>query len=496
MNNVLTSGEVRTRWTTPVLVSLGALAVAVFILVPQSGVLAVGACAAVGLMLLASELFQGRIEGLVVWWVLLIPLGPDLSFPREHSAVTLERTVVFLGLIALLFAKRSTFVSTPLPLRRAALACLAFIAVAGLTLTKSPEFLYAARNLFDSFVIPFCFGWAVVTWFDVRRRLAALHTAVCIFSVACASIAAAEMATGQDLLPVPGAKLDFAADIARPNGPFGSNDQLALIGGVSLFLLLFLRAAMGQNIGAGRRVFHSIGLAAAAGMTLMPMFRSVMITLLVVLIIDTFWEQRVGRRTWRIALIAVFGASIFAARVLVPAVFQDRSDSDNWYARIAQSEQSLKVFAAHPVLGVGYSNFNYAVAGNSQYLASYEGVNSVDWPHSNIGSALTETGILGFLPYIIMHVLLILALWRLSRTSGAGRLVWKYLLYMVLVYWMTGLTESSGFEAPVNVWYIFAIAVCYKYALTTPDSDLAADAPTPGRRLRMPARDYSPAFYR
>lgn len=496
MSNTFIAEAARLRWGGTILLVLGAVAVASFVLAPQSGLLAVAVCAAVGLLMMASELFRGRIEGLLVCWVALFPLGSELTFPRERSIVNLERTIIFLGLVALLFAKRSTLAEIPQPLRRAGLACLAFISAAALTLGKSPDLLYAARYLVDTFLVPFCFAWAVIAWFDVRHRLPALHTTLCISSIFCASIAAAEMVTGQDLLSVPGARLDFAGDIARPNGPFASNDQLALIGGISLFLLLFLRAALGPKVSVGRRFLHSIGLAATVGMTLMPMFRSVMITILIVLIIDTFWESRLGRRTWRIALILSFAGLLFGAKVLFPGVFQDRSGTDNWYARIAEYKQSLKVFADHPVLGVGYSNFNYFVAGESQYTMTYNGVQSVDWPHSNLASALAETGILGFVPYIMMHVLLVVALWRLRGASDSGKFVWKYVFYMVLIYWMTGLTESAGFEPQLNVWYVFALAVCYKYALTTPDSHLAVDTQISEDELPVPARVNSQALYR
>jgi hypothetical protein len=404
----------------------------------------------------------------------------------------LDRSVILLAFTGFLVAKPVTINSIPRPLRRVGIAALAFIGAAGLTVGKSPDPLYAGRYLVDSFVVPLCFAWCVLAWFEVRRRLPTLHTAVCICTIISAAVAAAEMVTGQDLLPVPGSKLEFAGDIPRPNGPFATNDQLALIGAVSLFFLLFMRAALGQKITAGRRLLHSVGLAAAVGMALMPMFRSVLLTLLIILVIDAFWERGPARRVWRIALILTIAGLISAARIFLPSAFEDRSDSDNVYARIAEYEQSLSMFADHPLLGVGYSNFHNFVVGESQYIMSFHGVQSVDEPHSNLTSALAETGLLGFVPYALMHIFVILAMWRLRQSSAAGRLVWKYFVYILLAYWLTGLTESSGFEPELNVWYAFAIAVCYKYALTAPHSPVASEAEAFEEDSSVPTPVFSP----
>jgi len=483
----------RTRLFEAVLVLVGAIAVAGFVLAPQAGYAAPAACAAVWFLAVVCELFRGRVEGILSCWVAVFPLGYFAMFPRDHPIVTLERMVLLLACLGLLFVKPSTLVAVPMALRRTGVACLAFVGVAGVTLVQSPNVLGSVRLLLDNFVVPLLFGWCVIAWFDVRRWLPTLHTAVCISSIICATIAAAEIVTAEDLLPVENSAMYFTGGIARPNGPFASNDQLALIGGISLFFLLFLFGALGPRLRAGRKVLHSVGLAAAIGMALMPVFRSVALTLLLVMIIDTFWEQRTSRRAWRCSLIAAFVALIFTAMVFAPDILEDRSSTENVYGRVAQYEQSLGVFLEHPMLGVGFSNFNNFVAEDPQYRMSYEGVSSLDWPHSNLGEALTETGIVGFVPYMAMHTLLFLAMWQLRRLSRSGHVVWKYFIYMFLTYWITGLTESSGFEF-LNVWYVFAIAVCYKYVLTDPYIQ-PAEALAPEGAFSASTRIFSPAIF-
>ena len=476
-----------------VLVLVGAVVVAGLVLVPKAGLLALAGCAVLWFLALASEVLRGRIDGILLWWAAFYPLGSFALFPRDHAIVTLDRVVILLAVIGLFFVKTGTLIATPRVLRQAGLACLAFIAVAGVSLAKSPEPLGPARQLFDYLMLPLILGWLVIVWFDVRRHLSTIHTAVCVTSVFCAAVAGAEIVTKVDLLPVGDSAMFYAGGIPRPNGPFATNDQLALVGALNLFFLLFLRAALGLRISAGRRALHSIGLAGAMGMALMPMFRSVAIALLLALIIDTFWEKRTIRRGWRVALIVAFVGLIFIVRAFEPDVFEERSSMDNFYARIAQLKQNFWVFADPPILGVGFSNFNNFVVGEDRYRASYAGVSSVDWSHNNLATALTETGILGFVPYVMTHLLLLWAIWQLRRSSSSGRLAWKYLFYMFLTYWTTGLTQSSGFEY-LNVWYAFVIASGYKYGATAADLMQPAEMRVSDEDFSAPRESFSPRF--
>src|SRR6266850_1304854 len=482
--------EQRTRLLEVVLVLVGAISVAGFILVPNAGLLAVIGCATLWFVGLVSDALRGRIEGILLWWAAVFPLGYYfLSFPRDRSIVTLDRVVVLVALMGLFLVKPSTLTAVPSSLRQAGLAGLAFAAVAGVALRESPNVLNGAQNLLEGFVLPPLLGWCIIALFDVRRRLPTIHTALCISSIICAAVAAAEIFTGQDLLQNQGSGMDYArGGIPRPNGPFASNETLALIGAVSFFFLLFLRAVLGPKLSAGRKMLHSIGLVAALGMALMPMFRSVVLTLLIALIIDTFWEKRTTRRAWRVALMLASVGLIFIAPLFAPeSVVEDRSNADNVYGRVAQVEQTLRVFAEHPVLGVGFYNFGQVVAGEPRFRAYYKGVSSVDSPHNNLLQVLTETGILGFVPYVIAHILLLKAMWQLRRLSSSGHLVWKYYVYLFLTYWITGLTESSGYS-PLNLVYVFAITVSYKYAMADPGLMQPLEVQVPDEAFSAPVR--------
>jgi O-Antigen ligase len=473
----------RISWSEYGLVLAGALAVACFILVPRSGFPVLIGVGTLGVLAIGREVFRGRIDPIVVWWAALYPFSYFVSLPREHPIVTPQRLIVFTAFAGLVFARPSTFVAMPKGFRRAGLACLAFVAVAGFTLRQSPDILGSARVLVDAFLLPVLLGWYVLVQFDVRRRLSALHAAVCISSIISAAIAAAEIATGRNLMPFAGTTMAYAGGIARPNGPFGSNDALALAGAVSLFFLLFLGKALGPDVSLGRKLLHYAGLGGSIGMALMPMFRSIGLALLLVLVFDAIRERKTARRAWRVALISAFVGSILLVRAFAPNIFEDRSSSDNVYARVAEYEQSLRVFTDHPFLGVGFSNFNNFVAGNARYLETYKGVYSVDWPHSNLAAVLAETGSLGFGFFAIAQFLLFRTMWPLRRASAYGALAWRYFAYMFMAYWITGLTETTGYDGFVNLWFVFAITVFYKFVLTDPEPMQPAEVHIPESAL-------------
>ena len=105
--------------------------------------------------------------------------------------------------------------------------------------------------------------------------------------------------------------------------------------------------------------------------------------------------------------------------------------------------------------------------GDTRYLAFYGGIRSVDSPHNNLGGILAETGILGFIPYVTAQVALFLAFWRLRKQpERRTQLAWTYFLYIFLGYWINGMSLGSGYSSDLNLWFIFSIALLYKFSVS------------------------------
>ena len=181
----------------------------------------------------------------------------------------------------------------------------------------------------------------------------------------------------------------------RANGPFGTNNSFALVGLISFFLLAFLWMVIGDEAGVAHRILHALGISASLLQSLLPMFRSVLLTLIVVIVLDMFWSTGFRRMLQLLALGLVF-LSAAGLAAIAPGVFEDRSGAENIYGRIAQHRQTLRIVADHPLLGIGMTNFARVVSSDVRYRAvSYAGFEAETTPHNNVAYLAVETGAVG-----------------------------------------------------------------------------------------------------
>ena len=445
---------------------------------------------------IAASVLHGRVEDLVLGWVLVFPLGYYfLTFPRERSIFTLDRAFIALLLVAIVFRSRRQAFPLPLPLREAGIAWALFLAAALVSVRLAANPLGNAKELLDVFALPAVFAWYVVRDFPVRKHLAALHHLICLMTVYVAAIGFVEMVTGQDLMPFPtGIFLIEDTGFARVNGPFATNNSFGLIGLLSFYLLLFLGRALGTRMRVWERGLHAVGLISALTIAVLPMFRSMLVTLALILIIEFFLNKKFAVRATVAGMVLLAGLGFLVFKRRAPAVFEYRvSDPSDIYARIAQQRQTLDLFRTHPIGGVGWGDYMEVAYDSSD--VSYNGVSSVGSAHNTIGAVLVETGLSGFLPFVAAQFLLLRVFWRLRRRGGHdARLASTLFLYVFLSYWITGVSLTSGYYSDVNMWYLFVVAVLYKFAVTEPLPTVqphrhshSLETRTPVRRRLVPA---------
>jgi hypothetical protein len=427
--------------------------------------------ASLGLLL---SVVRNRATGVILGWVLMFPLGYYYaSFPKEESLVTSDRIFIGILLVAACWAGSGTTEQIPADLRKSAKYWGGFVLVAALTIPRVKLPLSALRILVEAFVFPGLLAWYVVRYFDVRKNLPRLHLVASVMAIYVAVVGAAEVVLQRDLMALPSSSIILAGEDPtaqfwlRPNGPFTSTNSFALIGWVSFFFLLFLRKAMAEEMPVWQMGVHRLAVACALLTSFMPLFRSVITSVVVVLAVDAYYTRGL-RRLIRVGAISSFLLLALVLRLALPAVFEDRSSSANFEGRIATQLQVLKVFLDNPLTGVGLTNYAEA-ARNGRYASVYQDVEAVDAEHNNLSAVLAETGIVGFLFYLISQVLLVTAFRRVSRPrTQESMLVWKAFLFIFLAYWINGMSVISGFYSDLNLWYLFALAVVYKFALTQP----------------------------
>jgi O-antigen ligase len=438
------------------------------------GVLALAVLGLAAVFALIYAVIQGKGASILLAWVLIFPLGYHyVVFPKDQAVITLDRILIGLLLVTVCFSKPIT--SRPLSpdLLNAGLCWGLYVVWALIRVAGGKAPMSAMHVLLDALLLPALLGWYVVRNFDVRRYLPTLHALTCLAAVYVAGLGFAEDLLQKDLLPVTGGGVFVAGDqlsatdiLIRPNGPFGADNSLAMFGISSLLLLLFLKQVLGREMSGWQRALHRIGIAAALAAAILPLFRSVIASLVLMFVVDVFFFQLGERRQRRMLAVLAFGFVILLVRFALPAVFEERSDPMNLFGRFAAYKQTFALFVDNPLGGVGLNNYAEA-AQSSKYVTSYQDVESVDSPHSSMGAVLAETGILGFLPWILSQIFLVRCFWKLRQSGFVdGNVAWRWFLFLFLGYTVNGLTLAILYSVDINYWYVFIIAVLYKFAIT------------------------------
>lgn len=429
--------------------------------------------------IVAYLIFRRNSNQIVVGWVALAPLGYYfLSYPREAPLISFDRVVVGVLFLAAFLGKRSEVTPISSDMRAVAFAWALFIAVITLPVMLgdvSNGWMGQLRFVVDVTLLPGLLGWYILRQFHVYRHAKSLHIALCVASIYSACIGVGEILTQRDLLkfeaayiPMANMEPDASSFIwLRANGPYATNNSYAIIGLITFVLLAFLWALIREEAGPVQRTLHVIASSAAILQALLPLFRSIVITLVLIAAVDCFFTVGI-RRIIRGAAVASVFLAVACSAAFFPELFSSRTSSDNVNSRVAQNEQTLEIFLDNPLTGVGLGNYEKA-ATSGRYNTSYHGVEGVNFPHSNIGWVLSEMGIFGFVPFLASQVLLFGAFVRLRKNSDAGALVWKYFLFTFLAYWFSGLTLTVAYFADLNIWFIFAIAVLYGYGTAKPE---------------------------
>jgi len=414
---------------------------------------------------------KGTVERILLGWVALFPLGYYFcSFPRDAPILTFDRAVIMVLLLGMVFAPRDTAARVPRALCRAATAWAVFVLAVLVSFVHLGSFLGPFGIVVDAFVLPALLGLYVIRHFNVRQHLGSLHLLVSVVASYLAAIGLAEMIRGEDLLPMPGdAGLYYSglgdSLLLRPNGPFSTTHSFALVGLLGFCFLIFLRRALPEQLPRWQRGLHVIGIVSTVGIALMTLTRGVALGLLFVLILDSFPAHSSRRRMANLGFAALLVGFVLILFVVNRGIFEERVASPtNLYARIAQQFQTLKVFWSSPITGVGFSNFGGAMQKFSGSTPEFLGVEAMGVAHNNLGAMLADTGLLGFLPYILSQILLLKAFWKAkTKKTARAALASRSFLYLFLVYWISGLNTASVYSSDLNLWFLFTTSCVYKF---------------------------------
>lgn len=393
-----------------------------------------------------AALAARRPEVAVAAWLAASPwLAFLLRYPELKSVATFDRFVVpILVVFLLLHARRRDGRVPALHLGDFGLLLFSVVALGSVALLSN-EKGYALRTAVDAFLLPSVLCHAVRVGFDVDAGRRALVMAAIGLGLTLAIPGAVEFATGTDVMAFAGASI-VRTGIVRPNGPFITDNSYALVGAVVALFLLWAPGAFEVRL---RGVAAELRMVAIAGATLaaaLPLFRTVLATLVVAAAVPAIVALRVqtlARRTV-VAILLILGMLPLILAVSGTAVFEDRIlDPSSGFSRAATYLAAADLISDHPLAGVGLTNYHDAFVakfGSAWYVevetVGDEGAES--YPHNNVLGIQAELGIAGLFAAFVAAIGFAALAWRRRDAESLA------LMVMVALPGLTLVTCSSA----------------------------------------------------
>jgi len=281
-----------------------------------------------------------------------------------------------------------------------------------------------------------------------------------------------EFATGSDLFAYKGSEIVREGE-RRVNGPFASDSSFAII---SLLLFLFLLAApklFRVRFDRTGKLAYACAVTAAGLGAMLPLFRGVAVALVFGWIVLQSSVSRdksspVRRSAFRGAVpllaLAILILLVGWIGTVAPSIAGGRLTTPRTaYGRLASWQAAVEITIDNPVAGVGLANYaDYFDASHYYADEAPEEVletKAVDSPHSNLLWIAAELGLPGLALYVAANVYLFLVGWRAYRRAPGKRqrAAAGCFLGMVVAYWISGLTLSSGYYSDLNLYFLFLL---------------------------------------
>ena len=432
----------------------------------------------IALIWVAISILRGHFHYAVPIWVAIYPYCYYLlSFPAERSIFTVDRAFIALLVIEMLILWRQGYAAAPLTrdISVSAYLWVLYLLVCFLTLAAHApsEALAFYRLLVEGMLMPALLGLYAMRYFPLLTDLRKLHTGACILGLGLFLTGLVELTTDIDLFPWTGSEPMFTdTHIRRADGPFEQQIVLSMVAILAFFFILYLRRVMPDPVSSGRAVFHKAGCLAALGAALLPLNRGLVFALVPIAIVEYCSKYRlISRRLWATFFALILFTAI-AARLLDPRLYDDRvSSPDNVYQRLAQHRETFRVVQEYPLFGVGFGLYHDVASRHPQYMAKWNGIESMNYPHNALMTVLSEEGLFGLFFYVAAQVFLVRAMWRIRKAYPAG---WLAFLYCLIIYLLTGLDYATVYFSDINMLYVFILGVIYQLQIRmVPTDELA-----------------------
>ena len=460
---------------------------------------AVIAAAALGAGILVSGLIS--VQTVLIVWFVTTPLASFyVRFPIDRSILTYNRVVIALVVVILLLNSVYTTVSTTTgsetespslkAVRRSSLSVSKFEAAWALlsvfalasALARSNNVAYATRTAVDTFWLPLAAFHIAKNYVDPRKAGRGLLLGSIALAFLLFATGVFEIATGTDLFAYKGSELVREGE-RRVNGPFAADSSFAIICTILFLFLLAAPKLFRVRFDRTGKLVYSCAVAGVALGALLPMFRTVALALVVSGIVLLWLKEHPNHQSSMLRTVTRRGLPLGALLVTIlialvgwiatsaPLPGGSRlTDPRSAYGRLAAWQGAAEMVFDNPVLGVGLANYAdyydathyYADEAPEEVLETKAG----DSPHSNVLWIGAELGLTGLALYVAANVYLFLMGWRAVKGArdSRQRLAASCLLAIVVAYWMSGLTLTSGYYSDSNLYFLFLAGALNRFS--------------------------------
>jgi hypothetical protein len=307
------------------------------------------------------------------------------------------------------------------------------------------------RILIDSLVIPFIMYLMVKQFAGDDAFLRTVYR-ICVINVLlCGALGMAERFTHRDLLIIGTGDEKF--DAGRVNGPAAEAEEFGLTMTVMILVVTNVGSLYRDTIAWVRLRWAAIGLGVLAVFNTLT--RGIWIALGIGLLTQLALNMR-RRVGVVVAIVALFPFALPVTSLLFGgggSLSGRLENTETIYARLATFGAALRMFATHPIIGVGYGAFTEEYERNPDtYVSYFRNVISVSRPHNAYLVTLAETGILGLSFFLVMVGSSIYAARQVkSYDRDPVHVVYANALICVIVAY---LVDGFGHDFTRNVSYL------------------------------------------
>lgn len=400
-------------------------------------IVAIAGSAAFTILTLRNPLFG------VLFWISVSPLlnvYAKFKFGPGIPALTGDRLcLLILAFALILWAKRPSKAER---LPAVPILILVFIVAMIPAVAQATKVKTGAQVLVDSYLAPMTLFFFARRWVEDRSVFHKALMAILVVGIYFAVLGVPEYFTQRNFFTWSGkpAFVEEGLGTVRIQGPSRSPAEYGLAVALASFVGVIF-AAWEKN--RAKRIFYLLLLALFTVVIYMTLRRGVYLGWVLGMLVLAVGAPRTRRIIVPGILIGLILGGIFIDKIMSSAIFTERiAYKDPVYQRMVLNASSIEIVKDKPWFGLGIGRYPEVL---SSYIQTYKGISALyarglPSPHNSYFRLLTEAGFVGFIPFMLLVLSLIVYTRRAYRNTPADGPTGRD---TIVLFWAFGLAHIS-----------------------------------------------------